>query len=154
MADIFDQSTRSRNMAKIKSRDTKIEVQSRKWLYSRNIRYRKNSRSIVGTPDISIKKLKIAIFINGCFWHGHSCKGNKIPKTNAAFWRQKIQRNVERDSRVIETLTDLGWTVIIIWECELKKKNFENKMEEVLSIISRERDKRKRENKIGENISV
>ena len=108
-------------MSKIKGKETTIENKVRLYLYHNGIRYRKNTKTIPGTPDISIKKYKIAIFVNGCFWHGHQdCKYFRIPKTNVEYWTKKINRNIERDKKGISLLESEGWTVITIWECQLK----------------------------------
>ena len=134
--DIFSSEKRSEIMSRIKGKNTKIEVSVRKWLYSMGCRYRKNSASILGRPDLSIKKYRIAIFVNGCFWHGHQCLGEKRPKTNVEFWSEKIRKNKERDKRIIESLESEGWLVINIWECELKKGKFDSRMNEVLQQIN------------------
>jgi DNA mismatch endonuclease (patch repair protein) len=135
-------------MSKIRGKDTKIEVKVRKWLYHNGIRYRKNSPKIIGKPDISIKKYKIAIFINGCFWHGHECIGDKRPKTNTDFWSAKIQRNIARDKGIYDILGQEGWLVLQIWECTLKRKSFESKMFETLSLIEERRNYRCNQNRV------
>jgi DNA mismatch endonuclease (patch repair protein) len=119
MADVFDKKTRSRCMSHIHSRDTKPELIVRHYLYSRGYRYRKNCRLLPGTPDIVMKKYGVAIFIHGCFWHGHDVDGT-IPKTNVQFWENKINRNKQRDAEVTQKLKDMGWNVMTIWECQLK----------------------------------
>lgn len=107
-------------MAKVKSKNTKLELQVRKFLFTHGYRYRVNSR-IYGKPDIVFPKKKIAIFVNGCFWHGHNCKkGQTLPKANADFWEEKLNRNMERDIKVKEELENQGFKVIYVWECDLK----------------------------------
>lgn len=128
---------RSEIMSKIHGQNTSIEIKCRKWLFHKGIRYRKNTKGITGTPDITIKKYKIAIFVNGCFWHGHSCIGDKLPKTNTDFWLKKIQDNMKRDSSVIAKLEKDGWLVITVWECELRKSKIDITMEIVLLAIKR-----------------
>lgn len=118
--DCWDKKTRSRVMARIKSRDTKPELIVRKYLYSRGYRFRKNLRSLPGTPDIVMKKYGVAIFIHGCFWHGHY--DSKLPSSNVDFWKTKIERTKERDLENKEKLKGLGWKVMTIWECQLKPK--------------------------------
>lgn len=114
--------TRSQIMSMIKGKNTKPEIIVRKYLFSRKIRYRINDKRLSGTPDIVLPKFKTVIFINGCFWHGHSdCKISHIPKTNVEYWTNKIERNKKRDIRNKFILTNLGWNVITIWECQLKK---------------------------------
>ncbi|MDF2546102.1 MAG: hypothetical protein K0R93_1000 [Anaerosolibacter sp.] len=122
MADVFTKEKRSEVMARIRSKDTKIEVLVRKWLFSHGYRFRKNDKRYPGKPDIVLPKYKIAIFVHGCFWHGHEdCKLATIPKTRTEFWVEKINKNLERDSANIESLRTMGWKVIILWECELRK---------------------------------
>lgn len=120
MADILSHEDRSKLMSRIKSKNTAIEIIVRKWLFSHGFRYRINVKELPGSPDIVLKKYKCVIFVNGCFWHGHNCLDGHLPKTNKEFWKNKIKQNVERDSRNIKTLTNSGWHVITIWECELK----------------------------------
>ena len=124
--DVHDKKTRSYNMSQIKGKNTKPELLVRKYLFSQGFRYRVNVRSLPGTPDIVLKKYKTAIFINGCFWHGHEgCKYFVWPKTREAFWKEKINKNIRRDAQNIEKLKSAGWNVIVIWECELKKDKLE-----------------------------
>lgn len=123
-------------MSRIKAKDTSPELKVRRWLFSSGLRYRKFSSDILGKPDLSIKRYKLAIFINGCFWHGHQCLGEKRPKTNVEFWSEKIRKNKERDKRIIESLESDGWLVINIWECELKRGKFDSRMNEVLQQIN------------------
>ncbi len=127
---------RSQNMSKIRSKDTIIEVLVRRALFSKGIRYRKNFRGLPGSPDIAITSKKIGIFINGCFWHGHSgCKYYRVPQTNTEYWVIKINRNIERDKRNTEELENIGWKVIVVWECEVKN-NFDELIERLLKEIS------------------
>lgn len=121
-------------MAAIKGANTKPEELVRKYLFSKGFRYRKNVRSLPGSPDVVLPKYKTVIFVNGCFWHMHDCKWFKWPKSNADFWREKITKNVERDARNKETLEKDGWQVLTVWECELKK-NFEDTMSKAVSAI-------------------
>jgi DNA mismatch endonuclease (patch repair protein) len=112
-------SSRSYNMSRIHSKDTKPELLVRKYLWSRGYHYRKNDKRLSGKPDIVLKKYAVVIFINGCFWHGHD--HITYPKTNAEFWRKKIERNKQRDEENKQRLKDMGWNVMTIWECQLKK---------------------------------
>lgn len=131
--DIHSKETRSYNMSKIKSKNTKPENIVRKYLFSQGFRYRKNDKRLSGTPDIVLPKYKSLIFINGCFWHGHTgCKYFNVPKTNTEFWLEKINKNKERDIRNISLLKNSGWKVIIIWECELKKHSRETTLQQLL----------------------
>ena len=108
-------------MSRIAGKDTKPEELVRKYLFSKGFRYRKNVRKLPGTPDLVLPKYRTVIFVNGCFWHGHEgCKYFVWPKNNAEFWRQKIETNISRDQRKKAQLRDMGWNVLIVWECELR----------------------------------
>lgn len=123
-------------MSRIRSRDTSIEVEVRKYLFSRGFRFRKNDKRYAGKPDIVLPKYKTIIFVNGCFWHHHSgCKYSRIPKSNVEYWEAKIQKNVIRDEQNYEMLRNQGWKIIVLWECQLAKKTFNTKMEETISTI-------------------
>ena len=112
---------RSRNMSHIPSKNTKPEETVRKYLFSKGFRYRKNVSSLPGKPDIVLPKHKTVIFVNGCFWHGHQgCKWFVRPKTNTDFWNAKFQYNAERDQRNYKKLEEMGWKVLIIWECQIR----------------------------------
>ena len=127
-------------MARIKGKNTKPEELVRKYLFSQGFRYRKNDKRLPGTPDIVLPKYKTVVFVNGCFWHGHEgCKYFVWPQNNADFWKAKINANIQRDQRKKEELERLGWRVLVIWECGLKKAAFEDTMKWVVkSIISLE----------------
>jgi DNA mismatch endonuclease (patch repair protein) len=121
--DSVDKHTRSRMMACIHANDTKPEMIVRHYLFKQGFRYRLHVHTMPGSPDIVLRKYRTAIFVNGCFWHGHDgCKYHTIPKTNTEFWTAKIERNKERDAREAEELKKMGWNVIRIWECQLKPK--------------------------------
>lgn len=123
MTDIMTLEQRSRCMAAIKGKDTKPEMIVRKYLFSMGLRFRVQVKKLPGTPDIVLPKYRTAIFVNGCFWHGHEgCKYFRLPKSNIEFWKDKIERNIERDKESMQALLDLGWNVIRVWECELRKK--------------------------------
>lgn len=123
MADRMTKEQRHRCMSRIKGRDTKPEMLVRRYLHSRGYRYRVNVRRLPGTPDIVLRKYKTAIFINGCFWHGHEgCRYYVLSNSNSQFWQQKIERNKQRDIEKRIQLRLLGWHTIIIWECQLKPK--------------------------------
>lgn len=109
------------NMSHIRSVNSRPEELVRKYLFSRGFRYRKNVRSLPGCPDIVLTKYRTVVFVNGCFWHKHDCPRFVWPSSNEEYWHSKIQRNVERDKKSIAELQALGWNVIIVWECELKK---------------------------------
>lgn len=121
MADIKSKEARSYNMSRIRGKDTKPEELVRKYLFSKGFRYRKNDRRLPGTPDIVLSKYKTVIFVNGCFWHGHQgCKYFVWPKNNAEFWKSKIEANILRDSQKHTQLQEMGWKVIVVWECQLR----------------------------------
>lgn len=105
-------------MARIRSKDTKPELIVRRYLYSRGYRFRKNYKGLPGTPDVVMKKYGVAIFIHGCFWHGHD--DSRLPKSNVTYWKEKIERNKVRDEENKESLKQMGWSVMTIWECQLK----------------------------------
>lgn len=109
-------------MSKISGKETKPEVLIRKYLFSKGFRYRKNDNGLPGKPDMVLPKYQTLVFINGCFWHGHNCKYGKLPDTNKTFWEGKITQTIERDQRNMDELQNLGWKVIIVWECELRNE--------------------------------
>ena len=114
--------TRSENMARVKSVNTKPEIFLRKLLWHKGFRYRVNYSKLPGKPDIYIPKYNTAIFVNGCFWHMHeNCKLSSIPKNNYDFWKDKLERNVERDKKNYKELENMGVNVIVVWGCEIKE---------------------------------
>lgn len=122
MADCLTLKQRHKAMAAIHSSSTKPELMIRRALWHLGFRYRVNVRRLPGSPDIVLTKYRTVIFVHGCFWHGHKdCKNASTPKTNTYFWKAKITRNQERDQNVWRQLEAKGWSVIIVWECQLKK---------------------------------
>ena len=114
--------TRSQNMARVKSKNTKPEVFLRKLLWHKGFRYRLNYKELPGSPDLYIPKYKVAIFVNGCFWHMHeNCRYSSIPKNNHDFWKNKLEGNVERDKQNYSKLERMGIKVIVVWGCEIKQ---------------------------------
>lgn len=108
-------------MSHIRGKDTTIETEVRRYLFSKGFRFRKNEKRYPGHPDIVLPKYKTVIFVNGCFWHRHpGCKYAYTPKSNIEFWEKKFEKNVSNDKRDKELLENMGWHVIIVWECELK----------------------------------
>jgi DNA mismatch endonuclease (patch repair protein) len=141
MADVHDKTTRSRNMAAIKGKNTKPEVWLRKALFKRGFRYRLHRKDLPGKPDIVLPRFKTVIFVNGCFWHLHEgCKYFKLPQSNTKFWREKLLANKERDINNHRSLTNRGWKVIIVWECAIKGQTQQapEDPEELLNAISRQ----------------
>lgn len=140
MADIKTKESRSYNMSRIAGKDTKPEELVRKYLFSRGFRYRKNVRKLPGSPDLVLPKYRTVVFVNGCFWHGHEgCKYFVWPKSNVEFWKEKIEANISRDQRKKAQLRNMGWNVLIVWECELRPpkrqatlEGLENKLKQLL----------------------
>lgn len=136
MADVHTKETRSYNMSRIKGKDTKPEMLVRKFLHNKGYRYRLHEKKLPGKPDIVLPKYKIIINIHGCFWHGHDgCRYFVIPKTRTEWWQQKINRNKELDDQNYQKLTQAGWKVLTIFECELKVKSRDLTYDKVLKFI-------------------
>lgn len=116
-----DKATRSRIMASVRSKDTKTEMRVRSIAHRLGFRFRLHRSDLPGKPDLALPSRHVALFVHGCFWHGHGCPhGRRLPVTNAEYWRDKIRRNVERDARVQEELASLGWHPVVVWECEVE----------------------------------
>ena len=145
MTDTMTPQQRHYCMSRIRSKDTTPEKRVRQWLWQHGYRYRLCVKGVPGKPDIVMRKYRTAIFVNGCFWHGHDVelvvsseqlvvedsKCCKIPKTNREFWMAKIRRNQERDQQNYKVLEENGWQVIVLWECQLKPKKLEQTMLQV-----------------------
>ena len=128
MADVVDPATRSRMMSGIRGKNTKPELMIRKALHARGFRYRLHC-DLPGKPDICLPKHRAVIFVHGCFWHGHDCaRGSRKPRANADYWTAKLARNVVRDRDVAARLTDDGWRVVTVWECDLKTPEVASKL--------------------------
>jgi DNA mismatch endonuclease (patch repair protein) len=133
MTDVHNIETRSFNMSMIKGKNTKPEILVRKFLHKNGFRFRLNYSKLPGKPDIVLPKYKTVIFVNGCFWHGHAgCKYYVTPKTRTEWWINKINATKERDIIKSTMLKDLGWNIIVIWECELKPGNLKNSLNNLL----------------------
>jgi DNA mismatch endonuclease, patch repair protein len=132
MADTVTPAVRSRMMAAIKGKNTKPEIIVRKALHAAGFRFRLHDRKLPGRPDVVLAKYKSAVFVHGCFWHGHQCKAFRWPKSRKDFWREKILRNKARDAVAKRELRQLGWQSILIWECQIKKGLVEKKVLERL----------------------
>lgn len=136
MTDRMTPEQRSRCMSHVKGRDTKPEMIVRRYLFSKGLRYRVNNRRLFGTPDLSFKKYRTVVFVDGCFWHGHEgCRLSSRPKSNEIYWRQKINMNVARDYRTNVELRLAGWRVIRVWECELSPCRREETLERLYRMI-------------------
>ncbi len=137
MADVHDKETRSYNMSRIKGKNTKPEMVVRKYLHAHGFRYRLHVKNLPGKPDIVLPKYKTVIFVHGCFWHGHeNCKYFVVPKTKTEWWVKKINGNIENDGKVSEALTNAGWKIITIWECELKAEKIETTLANLPEMIT------------------
>lgn len=164
MTDTMTAEQRHRCMSHIRSRDTKPELKVRRWLWHHGYRYRLNVKSVPGKPDIVMRPYRTAIFVNGCFWHGHNVQFStaliensklksekaanpgaaliensaccKIPQSNREFWVAKIKRNQERDQRNYQLLQENGWQVIVVWECQLTTNQIEHTMREVELLLN------------------
>ncbi len=108
-------------MSAVKGKNTRIELAIRKTVHHEGFRYSLHNKSLPGKPDLALKKYGVAVFVNGCFWHGHSCRKGKRPTSNKNFWDVKLERNVKRDRDNTKQLKKLGWEVVTIWECEIEK---------------------------------
>lgn len=133
MSDVHTPEKRSYNMSRIRGKNTKPEETVRKYLFFKGFRYRKNDVRLPGKPDIVLPKYRTVIFVNGCFWHGHEgCKYFVWPENNASFWKAKISETINRDKRNYTRLENLGWRVLVVWECELKKACREKTLENIV----------------------
>ena len=136
MPDVLNPDQRHRNMAAIHSSSTKPELSLRLTLWRQGFRYLLNDKRLPGRPDIVLPKYRTVVFVHGCFWHGHKdCKFYTVPKTNTEFWVAKVARNQERDQEVWRKLEAKGWSVIIVWECQLKKAVLEDTVNQVAEEI-------------------
>ena len=136
VADKFSKETRSYNMSQIKCKDTKPEIMVRKYLFSRGLRFRKNDKRYPGSPDIVLPKYNTVVFVHGCFWHLHDgCKYAVMPKSNVDFWEKKLYGNRERDKKNMQQLEEMGWNIITVWECQLKKDKQDKTLEKLYNQI-------------------
>jgi DNA mismatch endonuclease (patch repair protein) len=127
--DKVDKETRSKNMAAVRSADTKPELLVRSALHKLGFRFRIHYKGLPGKPDVVFPSRKIALFVHGCFWHHHNCrKGRLMPVSNAEFWRKKIERNVERDKQVKDMLQEKSWRTIVVWECQTRRKDWADRL--------------------------
>ena len=135
MVDRVSEEKRSWIMSRVGSQDTKPEIIVRRFLHAKGFRYRLHNQNIIGKPDLSNQKRKIAVFVHGCFWHSHKCKYGKVrPKTNEDFWTGKRKKTIQRDKKNYRELINNDWTYLIIWECELK--NIENTIFKIMGHFS------------------
>lgn len=133
--DIWSKEKRSDVMSKIRSKDTKPEMMLRSILHRLGFRFRVHKKGLPGKPDIVLPKYGAAIFVHGCFWHLHAdCREGRIPSSNKAYWKEKLEKNVARDQKHQKDLRELGWRVMIVWECEIEKST-EETVSKVLNFI-------------------
>lgn len=136
MVDIFTSQERSKIMKKIGSKNTSIELQIKGIVSSLRYKYKLYGKNLPGSPDIIFPNIKKAIFVHGCFWHGHlKCKRGHLPQTNKSFWKKKIYGNIKRDLKVRKGLRKIGWNSLIIWQCQIKKKNILKLKEKVRGFL-------------------
>jgi DNA mismatch endonuclease (patch repair protein) len=136
MADVHDRETRSYNMSKIRSKNTKPELLVRKFLHANGFRYRLHVSNVKGKPDIILPKYNTVIFVHGCFWHQHNnCKFAKTPENNYTYWLPKLEGNAQRDKKHANALKREGWKVIIIWTCKLNSKNADKTLHKLIQNI-------------------
>lgn len=121
MVDVFTPEKRSAVMASIRGKNTKPEMVVRKQVFAAGFRYRLHARNLPGKPDLVLARYNVAVFVHGCFWHGHKCLNGKLPETNRDYWQEKFARNAKNDRRAIRALRTKGWKVVTIWECQLEK---------------------------------
>ena len=134
--DKLNKSQRSDNMSSIKSKNTKPELIIRKLLFSKGYRYKIHDKKLPGKPDIVMPRRKVVVNVHGCYWHYHGCSRSNIPKTQTGYWVDKLENNKRRDFQNKRKLKKLGWRVIEVWECTLKKRNLEktfNRLERLIA---------------------
>ena len=140
MADTKTPAERSYDMSRISRANNKPEEIVRKYLFSHGFRYRKNDKRYPGKPDIVLPKYHTIIFVNGCFWHMHGCSRSRLPRSNQEYWKPKIERNIQRDAENQQKLEADGWKVIVVWECELKKRTAEERLSRLCDEIRKSND--------------
>lgn len=134
-----EQASRSRVMKAVTSADTRLEIMVRRYIHRMGYRYRLNRKELPGTPDLVFSARRKVIFVHGCFWHQHSCRqGNRLPKSRQRYWLPKLRRNVERDAEDQRNLQELGWKVLVVWECETKKRGLEALGRKIKSFLDSE----------------
>ena len=136
MTDVHSKEVRSYNMSRIHGKDTKPEILVRKYLFSKGLRFRKNDKRYPGHPDIVLPKYNTVVFVHGCFWHYHeNCRYATMPSSNVNFWKQKLFTNRTRDKKNQDLLSNMGWKVIVVWECQLKKDTKDKTLEDLYTQI-------------------
>ncbi len=135
--DVFNKAKRRQIMSNVRNRNTTPEKQVRSCLHKMGYRFRLHRKDLPGTPDIVLPKYRTAVFVHGCFWHGHpGCKRAKRPSTQIEFWNRKLNKNIERDLKARRNLKLLGWKVFIVWECETRNADFlRTKLSSMLPLV-------------------
>lgn len=118
-ADTVSSSERSRIMRQVRSKDTTPEMYVRRALHAAGFRFRLHDKRLPGNPDLVLTKYRTVVFVQGCLWHWHGCRHSRMPSSNTNYWQRKISRNVERDARNATVLSEMGWRVELVWECEM-----------------------------------
>jgi len=137
MTDVHEPDVRSYNMSQIKGKDTKPEILVRKYLFKKGYRYRLYDKRLPGKPDLVLPRYRSVIFVHGCFWHAHDgCKYYVIPKTRTKWWIDKLENNRKRDELAFKQLQNLGWKVIVLWECELKPERINNTFDNLIKELN------------------
>ncbi len=137
MPDVHNSATRSYNMSRVRSKDTKPELLVRRYLHSRGYRYKLHDKTLPGRPDVVLPRYRTVIFIHGCFWHGHEdCKYARLPATRTEWWQQKIEINICNDEKAVSSLRAAGWRTITVWGCRLKPATIEQTLQELLGIFA------------------
>lgn len=140
MADVLTTEQRRLNMSRIRGRDSKPEMLVRRLVHSLGFRYRLHVRNLPGSPDLVFPARRKVVFVHGCFWHRHRCPlGQPAPKTRAVFWRNKLTRNVARDSEVRRALKRAGWRTCVVWQCQTRRtRTLETRLHRFLRAAERE----------------
>ena len=132
--DTFSPEKRSEVMARVRSKDTKPEMAVRRYLHNHGLRYRLHRRDLPGCPDLAFTSRRVAVFIHGCFWHRHpGCRKTTMPASRIEFWRDKFDATVKRDAKAREELHRAGWTVLVIWECEVTPEGLDRLFRQILT---------------------
>ena len=145
--DKFTVEKRSSIMSSVRSKNTKPEMYVRSMLHNNGLRFRLHRKNLPGSPDIVLSRLKTAIFVNGCFWHGHDCPKGRRPASNLDFWNEKLDQTLKRDEANHAVLRDMGWRVIIIWECEVV-----NATEKIVGELKRAKPPHRRKRTSPDNV--
>jgi DNA mismatch endonuclease, patch repair protein len=137
MADVFSASERSEVMSRIRSKDTSPELRIRKGLHRLGFRFRLHDKNLPGRPDLVLPRYRTVIQVRGCFWHGHECPDGHIPKSRRDYWEPKLRANAERDERNDQRLKEMGWRVIVLWECEHKSnRDLKTQLKKISAILT------------------